>query len=46
MQKFEILDDFAFRVGNVELELESNYERMESIVGLVQEVGAQILNFL
>ena len=37
-QKFNILDDFISRIENVELELESNYESMESIVELVQEV--------
>ena len=33
--KFDILDDFGPRDRNVELELESSYERTKSIVGLV-----------
>ena len=34
-QKIDILDDFALRVENVELEIRSSYESTESIVGLV-----------
>ena len=34
-KKFEILDNFAHKIGNVELEFGSGYEHTESIVGLV-----------
>ena len=33
--KFDILDNFAPRDGNVELELESSCERTESTIGLL-----------
>ena len=45
-QKIDILDDFALRVKNVEMEPESSCERTEYMVGLVYEVITQILNLL
>ena len=33
--KFDILDNFALRDENMEFELESSRERVESIIGLV-----------
>ena len=44
--KFYILDDFAPRDRNVDLELENRFERTESIVGPVLVVGIQILDFI
>ena len=46
MQKFDILDNFAPKVKNVELELEHSCEHTESMVELEYEVGTQILNLL
>ena len=45
-RKINILDDFVPRVRNMELELKSSYERMESMIGLIYAVGTQILNLL
>ena len=36
---FDILDDFALRIGNLELKFGSKCERMENTVELVSEVG-------
>ena len=34
-KKIDILDDFTHRVRNIELEVESSYEHIESMVELV-----------
>ena len=44
--KFHILDNFTPRVENSDLELESGCDCTESTVGLIWEVGTQILNLL
>ena len=44
--KFDILDDFAPIIENVELELGNSCEPMKSIVGPLKEVGIQILSLL
>ena len=36
MRKFDILDDFAHRVGNLEFELESICEHTESMGGQIR----------
>ena len=42
--KFDILDGFAPKVGNSDLELKSGCEPTRSIVGHALEVGTQILD--
>ena len=40
------MDDFSPRVGNCELDIKSGCERTEGNIGLVREVGIQVLDFI